>query len=210
MKTWYVNISEQYKYFTWTPQRTGSTHFTKLLDKFQFQTKHFDEDGNVTTIDNHSTHNHYCRFFNNHLEYKFLITVRNPYSMVISRLALPLSKLTFDDFMKDASWKIENMFQSMLSPEDCCECFTIRKPDSFIRLEHLYEDWLNLPFVKNHPINTSGELKKICSVRENQQPHTEDSNYWKRFYNQRLADLVYYNFPNSFELFGYDKDSWKS
>ena len=33
---------------------------------------------------------------------------------------------------------------------------------------------------------------------------------WKKFYNKRLADLVYYNFPHHFELFGYDIDSWKS
>ena len=33
MKPHFLNISEKYKAFTWTPARTGSTNFTDILNR---------------------------------------------------------------------------------------------------------------------------------------------------------------------------------
>jgi hypothetical protein len=54
----------------------------------------------------------------------------------------------------------------------------------------------------------SGELEKQCKIKKNEKPEIFKRN-WKDYYNQTIADLVYYNFSNYFEFFGYNKDSWK-
>ena len=209
MKTWFVNISEQYKYFTWTPERTGSTHFTNLLTKLSFQTAVVNEDNKIIEYKNEPTHNHFCQLIDNHMDYKFIITTRNPYAMMMSR-TFAFQNLNAELTQKEIEWKLEHYTQTFRTSEIlCCHCFQERKPDYFVRLENLYEDWLKIPFVKNHELYLSGELEKICKTRINEQKNTEDSNYWKKYYNQRLADLVYYNYINNFEFFGYDKNSWK-
>ena len=38
---------------------------------------------------------------------------------------------------------VENQVQNPHNPDGCCNCFHERTPDYAIRLEHLYEDWLN-------------------------------------------------------------------
>ena len=105
--------------------------------------------------------------------------------------------------------RVENMMQNPLYFDGGCTCYHERKPDYVIRLEHLYEDWLKLPFVPNHGLNLSGELEKLTKIRLNNSKN-DGGDYWKKYYDQVLADLVYYNHPDLFELFGYDKDSWRS
>jgi hypothetical protein len=207
MKSWFVNISEKYKYFTWTPERTGSTHFTDIITKLGFQSADIIDNKIISYRDN-VRHNHFCSLFENHWYYKFIVTTRNPYSMVISRTGASSMKKN-DNLQKEIEIRIENMMQNPVDNPFCCQCFQKRKPDYFIRLENLYEDWIKIPFVNTHELNLSGELEKLTGIRLNEQINTEDTNYWKKYYNKRIADLVYYNFPNNFELFGYDRDSWK-
>jgi hypothetical protein len=104
--------------------------------------------------------------------------------------------------------RLEKEFLSPLIKNNCCNCFDIRTPDYFVRTESLYEDYQTIPFIKEHEINLSGELEELCKQKMNPSPTVID-NYWKKFYDRDLADLVYYNNVNKFELFGYDKDSWK-
>ena len=104
--------------------------------------------------------------------------------------------------------RMEREFQFPIVSGNCCTCFHIRTPDYFVRTESLYEDYLTIPFIKNHDINLSGELERLCKEKINSSPAAIE-NYWKKFYDQDMADLVYYNNVNSFKLFGYNKDSWK-
>ena len=208
MKSLFINISEKYKYFTWTPERTGSTHFTKIIDKLGFQSAVI-EDNKIISYGNTVRHNHFCILFENHWDYNFLITIRNPYAMTISRVGAPTMEFN-DESKKIIRTRVENQFQADWSSFGCCNCFHKRKPDFAIRLENLYEDWIKVPFVQMHGLNISGELKQLTNTRINEQINTEDPNYWKKYYDESLADLVYYNNPETFELFGYDKDSWKS
>jgi len=209
-----INISEKYKFFCWTPERTGSTHFTTILDKLGFQSADLNlETKKISNFRTGVRHNHTCNFFENHWDYKFVISVRNPYSMVISRSGINESEfIKYNDFTfinQFLKSRVENMMQNPFDIDGCCQCFHERQPDYIIRLEHLYEDWLKLPFVTNHGFNLSGELETLTKIRLNNSIN-EGGDYWKKYYDQSLADLVYYNHPDSFELFGYDKDSWKS
>lgn len=190
------------------PERTGSNHFTKIIDKLGFQSATI-EDNKIISYNDKVRHNHFCGFFENHWDYKFLICIRNPYAIAISRSGAPMMEFN-DETLKIIRARIENNLQSTYSSFSCCNCFHQRKPDFAIRLEFLYEDWIKVPFVSTHSLNISGELKELTETRINNQKNTEDPNYWKKYYNQSLSDFVYYNNSETFELFGYDKDSWKS
>jgi len=206
MQEYYLNISDKYKCFTWTAQRTGSTHFTDILNRLGFQSAYFKE-GKLIKYRNSVWHNHFCRFFENHFDYTFLISIRNPYSMIISQAGGGRKEFSSED-QKLVHSRIENLMQNPLDVGGCCQCFHTRKPDYAVRLEHLYEDWIKIPFVKNHELNLSGKLEELTKIQLNSGV-IGNPNYWKKYYNQSMADLVYYNHPDTFEFFGYDRDSWK-
>jgi hypothetical protein len=204
-----INISQKYKFFSWAPARTGSTHFTNILEKLGFGCADINlETKKLSNFKLKAEHNHTCIFFENHWDYKFITSMRNPYSMMISRTGI-INLDDMEDSNKILKIRMENMTQNPLHFDGGCMCYHERKPDYVIRLEHLYEDWLKLPFVPNHGLNLSGELEKLTKIRLNNSAN-DGGDYWKKYYDQALADLVYYNYPDSFELFGYDKDSWKS
>jgi len=202
-----MNISDEHKFFTWTPERTGSNHFTNIISKLGFKGVVLEND-KITSYLEKPKHNHTCRFFENHLDYKFIISIRNPYSMVISRTGA--ATIGWDETSKDkVKDAIEGISQNPFEFQECCQCFHIRKPDYIIRQENLYEDWIKIPFVNSHELNLSGELERLTKIRVNNQKNTEDKNYWKKYYTQSSADLVYYSFSSYFEIGGYDKNSWK-
>ena len=204
-----INISQKYKFFSWTPQRTGSTHFTNILDKLGFQSADVHlETKKLSNFRAGAQHNHTCILFEGHWDYKFISSIRNPYSMIISQSGI-VSENDTNKVKEILVQRVENMMQNPLNFDGGCACFHKRSPDYVIRLEHLYEDWLKLPFVPNHGLNLSGELEKLTKIRLNNSKNN-GGDYWKKYYDQSLADLVYYNHPDWFELFGYDKDSWKS
>jgi hypothetical protein len=208
MKPHFLNISEKYKAFTWTPARTGSTHFTDILNRLGFQSAYF-EDKKLIKIQKRVRHNHSCIFFENHFDYKFITSMRNPYSMIISQVGASAVELN-EKNNKQIRIRVEHIMQHPLEPDFCCQCFHIREPDYAVRLENLYEDWIKIPFVAEHELNLSGELEKLTQRKLNHGVNTGELDYWKKYYDQSLADLVYYNHPESFDLFGYDRDSWKS
>ena len=206
MSSWFANLSEKFKYFTWTPERTGSVNFTEIIRELGFQSVEI-SDNKVISLKNEVRHNHYCKFFENHWDYKFISTIRNPYSSLISRV-----DVTSFEFNEKSIEIVKRMIESNLQfpyeIEGCCQCYNVRTPDYVIRLENLYVDWLKIPFIPNHELNLSGKLKELTETKLNSRNLPND--YWKKYYDQSLADTVYYNHYDVFEKFGYDINSWKS
>jgi hypothetical protein len=202
---YYLNISDKYKTFVWTPERTGSNHLTNIIRKLGFKTHYFEDDKLIRVDDLRLSS--YCKFFENHSEYSFILSTRNPYSSQASLAGAGHMHFSLEN-REIVRERMEREFQFPVMTENCCNCFHIRTPDYFLKTESLYEDYLKIPFIKNHEINQSGELEKLCKEKMNSSP-TILENYWKKFYDQDMADLVYYNNVNNFELFGYDKQSWK-
>lgn len=180
-----------------------------MLERFGFESADVDLDTmKLSNFTDKVRHNHTCILFENHMDYKFIISVRNPYSMMISQSGVAADKVSLDK-KELAKIRIENIIQNPVIMDGCCNCFHQRKPDYFIRLENLYEDWLKVPFAKTEELHFPGQLKKQTEIIMNNQPNT-GGEYWKQFYDQSLADSVYYSQPDTFELFGYDRNSWKS
>lgn len=204
IRTQTINISHKLKYFTWTPARTGSHTFTNILTQLGFESSEINVETNQIVSHNPKPlHNHTSILFENHEQYKFITSVRNPYSMVMSQVGAAI-----ENDPEITRMRIENMMQNPNNFFGYCVHYHNRVPDYAIRIENLYEDWIKIPFVKNHELNLSGELKKLTETKLNSRPNLE-GDYWKKYYNQSLADLVFYNHPNTFELFGYDRNSWK-
>ena len=89
-----------------------------------------------------------------------------------------------------------------------CIDFSERIPDYSVRVENLYDDYSKIPFIVESEYYKSGQLKKDVEVKVN--VSNEDENLWRNFYTQEIADIIYYRMPRYFELFGYDKNSWKN
>ena len=83
---------------------------------------------------------------------------------------------------------------------------SVRIPDYSLRSENLYEDYLKIPFIKESKLYSSGILKDLCNKKIHERKIKLSS---EGYFNQRIADLIYYNMVNYFESFNYHKDSWK-
>ena len=123
--------------------------------------------------------------------------------------ALFLDKLTFDEWIKrcfitkelPGIWLDQIYYHKYLK---------IHKPDYYIRVEYLAEDLLSIPEFRE---NKTKEIDSVVTtLLENRRKEVDDKNKkenWRDFYTQETADLVYENLKEQFEMFGYDRDSWK-
>jgi len=204
-----INVSQKHKTILWLWSKCGTTHMKGILDDFDFKYYQI-KDGELSLSLNYISQNHRCLLFNGHENYKVLAAIRNPYSKFFSEFTFTRKpeKITltqknierFTDFLEE---KASNDF---LVHENCCD-FLVRTPDYVVRVENLYEDYSKIPFIVESNYFKCGKLKEKTKVRVN--VSNEDESLWKKFYTKNTADLVYYRMPRYFDLFGYDKNSWK-
>lgn len=204
-----INVSEKHKIILWLWKKCGTTHMVKILSKYDFKFYKIVNDGLVVK-NNQVVQKHYCNLFKGHENYKILAAVRNPYSRFFSEFTF---SRTPDEFIYNETNK-ENfrlfvyqstIYSDLISNE--CVDFSQRIPDYPVRLENLYEDYSKIPFIVESEYFKSGELERDLTKKIN--VSNKDENLWKKFYTQEIADIVYYRMPRYFELFGYDKNSWK-
>ena len=85
--------------------------------------------------------------------------------------------------------------------------FLGKTPKYFLRVENLYHDYIQIPFIRNSKLNKSGLLYELCNKKLNS--NSKNIKSMKEYYTQDMADYIYTNFKHYFDLLGYDKDSWK-
>ena len=195
----YVFYSRTNKAFVWLPAKTGTHLAVKVLKNFGFNFHVVDERGGINLFRTKRVHHHPKPVFRNSEYYRMITTVRNPYSTFFAFYQQKLEEPTIDNFRE----YVERIIQGGGSWWD----YEIdRIPDYPIRIENLFEDYSNLPFIKNSTYKESGKLLKDIESQPNRNPRKMD---WKLFYNKSIADTIYYYTCRYFEIFGYDKDSWK-
>ncbi len=90
------------------------------------------------------------------------------------------------------------------------EYLKIHPPDYYVKMEQLAEDLMSIPEIRdNRPPNFNSI---IVPLLENFTKETDEKNKkddWRDLYTQETADIVYKNLKEQFEMFGYDRDSWK-
>ena len=191
-----LNISKKYNYFIWMPSKCGSTHASNIFKKFEDNFNFF--------------HNHIIDFFDGHWSYDLISLQRNPYVRYVSifnnlvghdkSLGLNKVRSNFNIFL-NSTFQNSDTLKYILKYHE-------RNPDYFIRLEHLFEDYSKIPFVKETDFYKSGQLELECSIPKNK--NNANGFTWKELHTPQTADLVYYNTSLIFDLCDYDKDSWKS
>ena len=201
-----VDISLINKSFIWLPPRTGTTLALEVFRNFFFKSYMIEDD--IVDFDNpKQLHSHTPCLFKGHENFSFIITMRNPYSRCVSEFLigkkrkeefdLNEQKNLYEDFL------IRKYEKAYLNP--LYRKFE-RFPDYVIKIENIYDDYLKIPFIKESQFSKSGQLKKLVDKRINKNHIDID---WKLFYTKKTADMVYYNNLNFFEMFKYDKNSWK-
>jgi PKHD-type hydroxylase len=194
------------KIFAWTPPKTASTSASFILPKLGFEL-YKQEGGFLKPYQMENLNHHHCIFCNGHEKLSFITTLRNPYNMVVSHFKVPTNKEQwtseqFEQFLY--SYLYEEIHDVQRFP---CYDHTIRKPDYIIRVESMLDDYLKIPHVRHTEYYKSGELEKDCLIKKNSSDYTNFD--WRSLYNQNIADMVYYNYAQVFELGGYDRNSWK-
>lgn len=213
-----VNINPSENIIVWTPAKTGSVTASNILPKLGFDS--FLLGDNELKSPSKFKHNNNCFHFNEIEKYKLLITLRNPYEQLVSSFKMFVGNLramsenkSVDKFTKSNEINKEDFKEWIISItnatkyDNCCFCFDKISPDYIVRLENMFEDYSNIPFVKNTEYYKSGELLKDCQTKRNESLYEYFD--FRELYDEKIADMVYYNFVRVFELGGYDKNSWK-
>jgi hypothetical protein len=167
------------------------------------------------------SHTHEYGVPKEYADYKIIVQTRNPYSREVSNWHLACFKEQKNELI------IEHDFEHwVMSNQNTVKEETVRiyKPSYYIRYEHLDQDIKNIPFVDiNDPIVNRDYTSNILAnqykyegvddPRGDIRRDNKDSRYadWRSYYkyNNRLADLVYEKYKDQFDLFNYEKDSWK-
>ena len=113
----YVNLSETYNCFIWTPPKTASTLANKIFNHFDFN--HYQSINNkLRLVYNYSFHNHSLHISPEIKKYDLILTVRNPYESV-------------------ASMWVKNVMYDKEMFQEAIEIFFYSKNDYNIRLQIL-------------------------------------------------------------------------
>jgi hypothetical protein len=190
-----VNISEKNKAFLWMPPKTGSLHASFVFNHFDFVTK---STGGSDLREKFLSHNHAMDLFTGHENYKFICTIRNPFTKLVSEFKYRLTnkdEFTVKNFRNFFHEKSERNFDLGFI------MFQDRKPDYPIRVEHLWTDYIKIPFVYNSKICQSGALYDLCKKRMN---GTFFSDAEKEFYTKDMIEHIKYVAKDYLEMFGYD------
>lgn len=195
-----LNISEKYKTFLWLWNKTGTSHMAKNLKYFGFQ--YFILENNTKKLQTDSIiQAHTCKLFPGHENYYMMVSARNPYTRFFSAYNFRFRKdLTIQGFKEFLEFNFES------DHDFNCSTFNERLPNFYVRVENMVEDYSKIPFVASSDYFKSGLLEEFCNKKINS---FDTEKIYKDFYNQSIADLVYYSCQEYFKFFGYDKNSWK-
>lgn len=197
MKEGIVNISEKYKFFLWLPKKTGSNHAWFVFKHFDTESIFYKNDSIKQKSD--FKHNHSLNFFPQHENYIFISTARNPFNLFISYF-----KFTHVQNQKDFnSVNFKNFFKQKIDNKEIQDFFAnykFRKPDYFLRLENLWSDYTNIPFIRNSKLYQSGILYEMCKSKINSSP---DYKSVENFYTNDMIDYMFQVGRDYFETLNY-------
>lgn len=202
-----ITYSEKEKMVLFLPAKTGTIHASFLFNHFDFTTDLFNHNEEIIYRNNFVVHHHDMKIFKKFEIYSIICTARNPYSRLISEYYHSKKTTEFEGRPMD---DFKRFFSKTVSEKEYFykNVFFLEKiPTYFLRVENLYHDYIQIPFIQNSKLNKSGLLYELC----NKKLHisSENTKSMEEYYTQDMADYLYTNFKSYFDLLGYDKDSWK-
>jgi hypothetical protein len=208
-----ITYSDKEKMILLLPMKTGTIHATFIFNHFDFTSGIYElkTEKIVSKLDL-VKHHHCMNIPQRYEDYSIICTARNPYSRLIS--AYYMTENSTDESNKFSSFKsffsksIDDGYQSangFLPGQD--KFFYNETPKYFLRIESLYHDYIQIPFIRNSKLNKSGLLYELCNKKIHSAPVKRK--LLKEYYTEDMANFAYNKFKFYFDLLGYDKDSWK-
>ena len=184
------NISEKYKFEWIAPERTGSRKVAEVLNYYEFK-----RNNQPIFMTGYYNHVHSAKFNELYSGYKVICNARNPYGRVYSIFKNFYNMIRDKSIVGFKQYLTNNLIQGqtlkmVLSPEPN------RSYDYVVRLEHMVDDLLKLPFISD--VLTETQLKMICS-------HGKEIEDWREFYDDEMKEIVYNLTKYQFEKWGYEK-----
>ena len=184
------NISEKYKFEWIAPERTGSRKVAEVLNYYGFK-----RNNQPIFMTVSYKYGHAVKFNELYSGYKVICNARNPYGRVYSIFKNFYNMIRDKSIVGFKQYLTNNLIQGqtlkmVLSPEPN------RSYDYVVRLEHMVDDLLKLPFISD--VLTETQLKMICS-------HGKEIEDWREFYDDEMKEIVYNLTKYQFEKWGYEK-----
>jgi hypothetical protein len=191
------NISEKYKFQWIAPERTGSRKVAEVLSYYDFKhigNKIYDYNGYNYTHKSIINENLWKGNYPSS-QYKTICNARNPYGRVYSLFKnycvqiTDKSKEGFRDYLLNHASK-ETHFTIIVEPK------WVGPFDYVIRLEHMKDDLMKLPFILD--VLTEPQVEMLSS-------HGKEIDDWGQFYDDEMKEIVYSYTEHHFKLWGYEK-----
>ncbi len=147
-------------------------------------------------------------------DYQIICSIRNPYTRAVSAYIDLISDGATFDFKE---YCYNHRYKNYPNDVDLFYWYywkDLAVPDYFIRLEHIAEDWENIPRfidnVKNWDNHKSTVLHNSVAGEKPLDEYDENGHQKvTRFMDQEVADFIYEKDNIIFKLGNYNKDSWK-
>lgn len=213
-----MNIFHNERYVWVLPERTGSRSLGQILNFWDGQRyigeelidlgKYKNYEGEFTQV-----YSHEWQLRNPDLkDYTFCVTVRNPYSRMLSYYKSLWLKLdcrdekcqyTFKEFMELGM--IEGKYIWHLNFENLFDLVDVKY---VIHMENIANDLISVPMIREKYDNSDEFREEWTRVIINN-IFTKESADNSTKLTEEDAEIVYKSFERQFKLFGYSEDSWR-
>jgi hypothetical protein len=184
------NISKKYNYQWIAPERTGSRKVSEILVYYDFKCN----DRAIYAVGNYN-YNHDIEPNEEGTDYKVICNARNPYGRVYSlfkNFFHPIKDKSKEGFREYLTEYLPKYYQMKMVVQPKWE-----KPfDYVIRLEHMKDDLMKLPFILD--VLTESQIEMLVS-------HGVEIENWEEFYDDDMKEIVYKYTEHQFKSWGYEK-----
>lgn len=184
------NISKKYKFQWIAPERTGSRKVSEILSYYGFTSNE-----KIIYKFGKFNYTHEDELNEEGPDYKIICSARNPYGRVYS---------LFKNFYQPIEDKSKKGFKKYLTedlPRGQMKSIVVSPKwetsfDYVIRLEHMKDDLMKLPFILD--VLTESQIEMLSS-------HGKEIDDWEEFYDDEMKEIVYKYTEHQFKLWGYEK-----
>jgi hypothetical protein len=184
------NISKKYNYQWIAPERTGSRKVSEILVYYDFKCN----DRAIYAVGNYN-YNHDIEPNEEGTDYKVICNARNPYGRVYSlfkNFFHPIKDKSKEGFREYLTEYLPKYYQMKMVVQPKWD-----KPfDYVIRLEHIKDDLMKLPFILD--VLTESQIEMLVS-------HGKEIENWEEFYDDDMKEIVYKYTEHQFKSWGYEK-----
>ena len=206
-----MNVNHDLKVVWWLPSRTASRSVSEILAYYKFY-------NSILNLPVTESYTHAMEIPIGCDDYTLVSNIRNPYAKVLSTWHLRhfkedpetgnlILEKSFSEFLTHATAGVE---ESVITQNK-------KKPDFYIRVEHMIEDLHKLPFLDftdphtNMLINGLDTNTYKCEGGSEgfalrRDPKNSEMTDYKSYYTQKELDFVWNKYEDVFNEFGYQRE----